>query len=166
MLDDRQPDVVYHYTSADTLLKIVRSKVIWATNLLYLNDVKESDHCIAMLRKRLPHFLEESKPDDAKSLENAFGTITTGRWGVPYVSSFSQHRDSLPQWRSYCPAGNGVSIGFRTRALNRGSLFKQNLASKDPSAFAVLHRVRYLKEDDVGLADEILSVTCPRFLNH
>ena len=45
------PDVVYHYTSAATLLKIVESESIWATNLQYLNDITESTHCISALRK-------------------------------------------------------------------------------------------------------------------
>jgi hypothetical protein len=35
------------------------------------------------------------------------------------VASFSQDLDSLPQWRSYCPNGNGVAVGFRVDCLKR-----------------------------------------------
>jgi Protein of unknown function (DUF2971) len=36
---------------------------------------------------------------------------------LPFVTSFSREDDSLTHWRSYCSAGNGVSIGFRTANL-------------------------------------------------
>jgi hypothetical protein len=35
----------------------------------------------------------------------------------PFVASCSLDSDSLPQWRSYCPNGNGVAIGFRVDCL-------------------------------------------------
>jgi DUF2971 family protein len=35
----------------------------------------------------------------------------------PFVASCSLDSDSLPQWRSYCPDGNGVAIGFRVDCL-------------------------------------------------
>jgi len=34
------PDVVYHYTSMNGLLGIIEG-YIWATNILYLNDISE-----------------------------------------------------------------------------------------------------------------------------
>jgi hypothetical protein len=47
------PEVVYHYTSMDTLLKIVATGHIWATNINYLNDVLERRHCLARVKARL-----------------------------------------------------------------------------------------------------------------
>ena len=35
------------------------------------------------------------------------------------MASCSGKADSLPQWRSYCPNGNGVAIGFQVDCLNR-----------------------------------------------
>jgi len=61
MVDSPEPEVVYHYTSVDTLLKIVRApkgeECIWATDIRYLNDVKEREHCIEMMKRRLPEFI-------------------------------------------------------------------------------------------------------------
>ena len=34
-----------------------------------------------------------------------------------FVASFSEERDSLSQWRAYCPSGAGYSIGFDARNL-------------------------------------------------
>ncbi len=34
-----------------------------------------------------------------------------------FVSSFSEHKDMLSQWRGYCPRGNGFSLGFDSHLL-------------------------------------------------
>jgi hypothetical protein len=44
----------------------------------------------------------------------------------PFVASFSQEDDALPQWRSYCPQGNGVAIGFRVDCLKRSVLSEED----------------------------------------
>jgi len=114
------PDVVYHYTSMDTLLKIVESGSVWATNIRYLNDVLERRHCLDEVRRFMsapPHGRDRAKLlsllDENEENEKAFSYL-------PFVASFSEERDSLSQWRSYCPGGNGVSIGFRTESLLKG----------------------------------------------
>lgn len=153
-----EPSVVYHYTSADTLLKIVGGDppAIWATNLQYLNDVSESKHCIDCLKSRLPDFLRENPVECADELRRAMemlyddGNVT----GSPYVASFSTVKDSLPQWRSYCPNGNGVSIGFRVSALRESTLnFTPPMGLFLKSR---LERIQYLEPSDVRIQDEIL----------
>src|SRR5437868_11310878 len=37
-------DVLWHYTSPNGMLGIIASKSLWATNILYLNDVEEFYH--------------------------------------------------------------------------------------------------------------------------
>jgi hypothetical protein len=116
------PEIVYHYTSADTLLKIVDKREIWATNIFYLNDVSESRHSLELFTKRLPVFLERNKSEHGEALRNVFAQGISIDWDPPFVASFSSHDDSLPQWRSYCSNGNGVSIGFRVSALRQSSM--------------------------------------------
>lgn len=112
-----EPEVVYHYTTVDTMMKIVSSGKIWATSISYLNDSSEGEHFLRMVRRRLPDLLPQyqlretvlSKLDDkARLIERR-----------PFIASFSAEGDSLPQWRSYCPRGNGVAIGFRVGCLTR-----------------------------------------------
>src|ERR1019366_2917386 len=119
------PNVVYHYTSAATLLKIVQSDSIWATNLQYLNDITESTHCIAALRRRVTNYLAHNPCDFGDNLQSALETAESGI-EPPYVASFSKISDSLPLWRSYCPNGNGVSIGFKMQALEKSILTHEN----------------------------------------
>ena len=148
------PDVVYHYTSAATLVKIVESESIWATNLEYLNDVTESTHCISALRRRVDNFLVRNPSEFGEALQAALA-ISENNSEPPYVASFASVEDSLPLWRSYCTNGNGVSIGFRVSALK-----KSVLTFKSPGIFKIqnstLKRVEYLGFDDFELQDRIL----------
>jgi hypothetical protein len=41
--DTTEPEVVYHYTSMDTMTKIAKNAEIWATSINYLNDVSEGE---------------------------------------------------------------------------------------------------------------------------
>ncbi len=48
------PDQVFHYTSIDTMMKIVDSRSIWCTALPYLNDSKERTFLLDAVKRRLP----------------------------------------------------------------------------------------------------------------
>jgi hypothetical protein len=157
-----EPEVVYHYTSTDTLLKIVEGEppAIWATNLRYLNDVSESKHCIDCLKSRVSTFLAENSIECADELTSAMDILYDDRYGIdpPYVASFSAVKDSLPQWRSYCPNGNGVSIGFRISALKQ-SVLTFTPPSDFPAIKSRFEKIHYLHPDDVAVQDEIFR-TC------
>lgn len=148
------PDVVYHYTSAATLLKIVESKSIWATNLQYLNDVSESKYCIDALRRRVPTYFARNPSSFEEALRSALTNAESG-FTPPYVASFSAVQDSLPLWRSYCPNGNGVSIGFRRSALIESVLTFESQGAL-PVQYSTLQPVEYLDLDDFDLQDRIL----------
>jgi hypothetical protein len=152
------PEIVYHYTSAETLLKIVRSETpeIWATNLFYLNDASESSHSLKMFCKRLPAFLQRNKPQYGEALQNIFTLGVSIEQDPPFVASFSTLHDSLPQWRSYCPNGNGVSMGFRVSALRQSSVTHELILGRFAASKAKLDRVTYVGEGDDFRVDLIL----------
>ncbi len=153
------PKIVYHYTSAETLLKIVKSETpeIWATNLFYLNDATEGSHSLKMFSKRLPAFLERNKPRYGEALRNVFKLGISIEQDPPFVASFSALPDSLPQWRSYCPNGNGVSMGFRVSALRHSSVTHELILGRFAAPKAKLHHVTYVGEGDDFTIDLILK---------
>jgi hypothetical protein len=123
-----EPAVVYHYTGVDTMMKIVDNGCLWATSIKYLNDVKEYEHFRDLVRKNIPKFIEGHtlKRDERELLEEFCRPKNTGEAtkfvqaigsSGPFVASCSSDDDSLPQWRSYCPNGNGVAVGFRVDCL-------------------------------------------------
>ena len=127
--EEAMPAVVYHYTSMDVLLVIVEKRQLWATNIRYLNDVSERQHCLSMIRQRVEATISNSQLATElldQSLENEDASKSFN--DLPFVTSFSADRDSLSQWRSYCPNGNGVCVGFRTDSLVNAFIGHSNLS--------------------------------------
>jgi hypothetical protein len=72
------------------------------------------------------------------------------------VASFSQDSDSLPQWRSYCPNGNGVAIGFRVDCITRA--FVKPKEDSSGSELRSNPSVTYMKVDYVdSIGIEVLD---------
>ena len=157
-----QQEIVYHYTSMETLLKIVETGVIWATNIRYLNDVLERRHCLSLIKKRLQSCPPLS-PTDQELLQHFQDDEENKKpfYGLPFVASFSQERDSLPQWRSYCPQGNGVCIGIRTDSLLKAFVAEEPdhpaLQRTAVSPVVFFERVRYLEPDNTDVLDELIE---------
>jgi hypothetical protein len=104
---------LYHYTTQEGLLGIIRSREIWATHTSYLNDAKEYRYAVdvaaAEVLKRLEAGGESYRilvlADMAEGLKGVESTNVC-------VCSFSEDRDSLSQWRAYGGPTSGFAIGF------------------------------------------------------
>jgi Protein of unknown function (DUF2971) len=117
--------LLFHYTSLEGLLGILESKSIWATNILYLNDVSELSYALGLLKEQIRNIQkglgnvlmhEYLFFQILRELIEDEDFIPSGRLGY-YVCSFSQEEDLLSQWRGYCPKGVGVSLGFKFSKL-------------------------------------------------
>jgi hypothetical protein len=155
------PLIVHHYTSTDTLLKIVTAEkgkeCVWATNIRFLNDTKERDHCREMIAHRLAQLDRNRWLESGYDFAAALSKIDESDWHTPYVASFSTDPDSLPQWRAYCPNGNGVSIGFRVASLKNASLTRELIQGKIQPTKATLAAVQYLGSSNFDKVDSLLD---------
>ena len=109
----QQPEkTLYHYTTQDGLLGIIKNKDLWATHTQYLNDVREYRHAIdvviAEIAKRLADAIGDSRRILADMAEGVKGIESMN----VCVCSFSEDRDSLSQWRAYGGSTSGYAIGF------------------------------------------------------
>jgi hypothetical protein len=118
-VNDDMPEIVYHYTTMGTMMKIAEEACIWATSIDYLNDVSEGDYFQQLARQRIPQYKVIHPADKPTILDDFLKNAPETFQLRPFVASFSQDGDSLPQWRSYCPTGNGVAIGFSVDCLER-----------------------------------------------
>jgi len=115
LLKRDRPEIVYHYTSFAGFKGIVEGKSIWATDIRFLNDVKEFNHGLDLAEK----IVEDASDGVVRFLATQMfkeirqSDIFVGRGLQVCVSSFSKEADLLSQWRGYCPDGRGVCIGFR-----------------------------------------------------
>jgi hypothetical protein len=113
---DAVPKTLYHYTSLEALVAIVRSKRLRASNIRFLNDKSESlslkQDVVAILQKRVVSVEDERLVNTVLDSINAYPRQSL------FVTSLSEKSDLLSQWRAYCPSGLGVSIGFSSACLN------------------------------------------------
>lgn len=112
----KKNNLIYHYTNADSFIKIIESKQIWATDLKSTNDPRETN-----LATDLIHSLVRDKfPNDAD-------TILPRENSVYFSCSFSKSRDLLSQWRGYAEQGKGFAIGVdREKLENINKNFPKN----------------------------------------
>jgi hypothetical protein len=153
-LPDPKPEILYHYTTLDAMMSIAKCRKIWATNISYLNDSSEGVHLLGMIRKRLPALLEKHRLNDSVLERLDYTNIEIE--DRPFIASFSTDANSLPQWRSYCPNGNGIAIGFRTGSLPQGIQFEK----AEPSAivFIRIEKVNYAPvSDELSIIDSTIA---------
>jgi hypothetical protein len=123
--DGPPPDVLYHYTSAEGLHGIIRSREIWATNVLYLNDASELSDAFRVLTSELcsrPLRLGERVRFYLECIPQYSEDIPLDQ----FVTSFCQDGDLLGQWRGYGAPGTGYSIGFQASALQCAARREEN----------------------------------------
>lgn len=138
------------------MLKIVRDNCIWATSINYLNDTTEGDHYVGLIRARVDGYMRSHAVTDPRIFDRIKEDQKQIGFDVrPFVTSFSALPDFLPQWRSYCPQGNGVAIGFRTECLQQAEVIDSVLNQESHPDRArhkfFLPRVRFA---GVGYLDE------------
>ena len=128
-LQIKPPALLFHYTSAEGCVGILKSKEMWATNSIFFNDSKEHEHAIEYAKGQLNnllnnniHYKNKWTPEERKLLERMHGAAGSAARRY-YVISFSEEGDLLSQWRAYCPDTGGYSIGFPILQL-------QNMARK------------------------------------
>jgi hypothetical protein len=119
------PEVLFHYTSTSSLIQILESNELWATNAVFMNDEKEISHAAAILKQASDDAISDpefalSDPDQLLKAAAAVGTVLSRvhDYVEAYVTCFCTKRDLLSQWRGYGDGG-GASIGISSAELCR-----------------------------------------------
>lgn len=146
------PDKLWHYTSFAGLLGIVTSGEIFATDIRFLNDHEEFTHARTILEE-----LAEEMPalgTDKSVLKKTFrgmiksifdkGPLHSKTLQV-FVSSFSESRDQLSQWRGYSHGSSGVSLGLDLRKI-RGLRGFDGVVSFAPCVYEYSQKKALLRE--------------------
>ena len=108
------PDTLYHYTSPEGALGIVKSGEVWASMIHYLNDSGEFKLALRLVQELIADAHE--LPDDVRHLVND-EFISVVRSVAVFVFSLSAQKDLLSQWRAYSPNG-GYALGFSKDVLD------------------------------------------------
>ncbi|MFE5786083.1 DUF2971 domain-containing protein [Rhodococcus erythropolis] len=122
-MTNSQPDTLYHYTDTNSLMSILRTQTLWATDAIYLNDTREIRYGIKKFKQVLNSY---TPTNDAESwavraasvqIDDIEKSLYDGDSRRVYVTCFSEKSDSLSQWRGYGSSGSGFAIGFDRKLL-------------------------------------------------
>lgn len=103
---------LYHYTTQPGLLGIIGETQIWATHTQFLNDRREFLHGIDLARYEIDELFKTTDAQSRTILRDMASTLSGAQNINICVCSFSEHRDSLSQWRAYGSRTSGFAIGF------------------------------------------------------
>jgi len=135
----------YHYTSLDAVYKILTDRVLWASDVLSMNDTSEFKHAVSVVDDVLMshwsvlpiHLAEYFRPRKL---------LLLGQTWNAFAACFCSDGDLLEQWRAYTPSADGISLGFRIESLHELAL--------ESKAFALI-RVHYSSDDLRKAAERI-----------
>lgn len=149
-------NLLYHYTSIQTLISILKYKdkeghrYLWLSDVLYLNDYKEVKDGLDLLENRIEERKYELDSRGYYKLLSIFfrnlSMLDNLHMGI-YVMSLSEKKDSLNQWRSYTPHEKGLSVGFDFSDCS-GFLDKAGLK---------LFKCIYDQENKIKLIDDLIE---------
>src|ERR1700760_2571393 len=108
------PRILWHYTTWDSFLNILRTDELWASDYRFMNDRTELLHALEFCQVRI---------DDLKGtsgLHDFFLRVFRGIHELPgaCVLSVSRQVDSLEQWRGYTSNSVGVALAFDAQSLS------------------------------------------------
>jgi hypothetical protein len=120
---------LFHYTTRQGLLGILREGNIRATDAMYMNDSLEGIHGYRLLLSGIEDLVHACEQSPHSKLAEAAVLREVHSWfkdmlvskperspvlllSDSYVACFSEAADDLNQWRSYCKPGDGYAIGF------------------------------------------------------
>jgi len=112
------PELLFHYTSPEGLIGILRKLELWASNAAFLNDIQEVERAVSVSRVVIENTIARgvnAQDLDALQEMRAYVGAAAKRY---YVFSLTEERDLLSQWRAYCPPGGGYAIGLPSKQLS------------------------------------------------
>jgi len=154
--------LLYHYTSPEGLLGIIRSGSIRATHVRYLNDKTELKYASSqefqdtLLETLFPEANEEKKEslrrlrkDHKKNDEVYVASFTDD--AAALATDAARPGDRLSQWRAYSNLAGGFSLGFDSK-LVMGGWQSTGLRGIDRS---LLLRCRYSPQEKKDAAKKV-----------
>jgi hypothetical protein len=119
LYSDTPAETIYHYTNFPGLMGIVEKRVLWASDILYMNDSAEMNHTVDLIKAEVTARIDDSRTNQkllAQFLDWVSNRIISGH--MLFAASFRANGNLLSQWRGYSALGKGVSIGFNPEYLS------------------------------------------------
>lgn len=110
LVADTAPKVVYHYTSLEGFIGIVKGRSIWMSDFSYLNDRRELTYGADLVKNAIRRISESETESKVLSLLSTWNENLNTLQNRVCIASFSGDDDSLSQWRAYGPLAIGFTV--------------------------------------------------------
>jgi hypothetical protein len=152
---EKQPDLLFHYTSAPGMRGILDSSRLWATNYRFLNDSLEVSYGVLLFKSLIEERLARAENDVLTEFLNRTLQTANGFDGMfdCYIACFCERDNLLNQWRTYAGSGGGYALGFSTQEIG------QRCGSLERTQDFVLRRVVYDVDLQTALLSEVIDRT-------
>lgn len=144
-----QGELVWHYTTLDTLALILQGNFLLATEVSFQNDIRETSTADVAFREALEALTKDDKYslfanqalsflNDEDSWDISFGTVSPELTrNARFILCASNDPDSLYAWRTYSTGGIGCAIGLDPKVA---------LGIVDPDPSPMPRRVRHWRD--------------------
>jgi hypothetical protein len=122
LIPTSHPKTVYHYTSLEGFIGIVKNRCVWMTEFAYLNDRREVRYGLDLLLSAVNDMLATVTRQDVRDLLSVWVDQLKGSKSRVCITSFSGDDDSLSQWRAYGPIAIGFPVGPLSLHVNQSRL--------------------------------------------
>lgn len=155
-VDKPENIMVYHYTTTDALLSILKSESLWFSDRGYLNDASEGLLPLTILEEVLDliDIYQSLKEQLRVCIQEQKEKLLNGS-NRAYVLSFSVDPDSLCLWNYYTKGNQiqGYNIGFQAELLTQA--FHGEKPGVSNACTPIQRRVEYDRDKQV---DTVISV--------
>jgi Protein of unknown function (DUF2971) len=126
----QEPQLIYHYTSADSLHGIISQRKMWLTDWRFLNDRNEVYEGLEIASKLIDELFDGATL--AFQRERLLSYLDPKTIHI-FIASFCESADSVPHWQSYAMNGLGYAIGFNTQKLRetQNEVFLERVSYND-----------------------------------
>lgn len=112
---------LYHYTTPQGLVGILENQKLWATEYSFLNDASELNYGMTLSIELLEKEIQKDSNDTLDKYLLLVKNAMENKQEINdfYITSFSEHKDLLSQWKGYGQNGQGFSLGFDFKEFTR-----------------------------------------------
>ncbi|WNX83346.1 DUF2971 domain-containing protein [Agathobaculum sp. NTUH-O15-33] len=147
-------DIMYHYCSLETFMKVLVTNRIWLSHVQTTNDALDD----RMFLSSLERVVKKHKGDELfnNNLLEKMALTYAQKVDFPYIACFTRNKNLLSQWRAYGDDGKGVCIGFDLSKFSCFDLMHVKYGHEQP--LVQIDEVCYHDNDD-ELIEKFLSVS-------
>src|ERR1700680_3262531 len=116
--DEYRPPELYHYTTADGFRGIIEGRQLWCTDVTEVNDPREGDHGMSVIRSILARKSVYKKFVEVVSRSSSLFGMKQNWTG--YIACFCSAGELPHMWADYASGGSGYALVFDYRSLFAG----------------------------------------------